>query len=71
MAWCTDIPSTPTLAANVPISGLLHRGVWKVENTEERETEEKEQERVCILASLDVSVCVTRLQTSDIPFAMT
>lgn len=26
MAWCSDIPSTPTLAANVPISGLLRRG---------------------------------------------
>ncbi|CAB1455614.1 unnamed protein product [Pleuronectes platessa] len=25
MAWRSDIPSTPTLAANVPISGLLHR----------------------------------------------
>lgn len=26
MAWRSDIPSTPTLAANVPISGLLRRG---------------------------------------------
>lgn len=48
MAWRADIPSTPTLAANVPISGLLRRGVWEVENTEEREAEEKQQGRVCV-----------------------
>ncbi|KAK5606435.1 hypothetical protein CRENBAI_021137 [Crenichthys baileyi] len=41
LAWHADIPSTPTRAANVPISGLLHRGVWEVQNTEERETAER------------------------------
>lgn len=52
MAWRADIPSTPTLAANVPISGLLRRGVWEVENIEQRETEEKEQERECVFECL-------------------
>lgn len=50
-------------------------GVWEVENMEEREAEEKKPERACIWPFLDlrvcVCVCVTRPQTSDIPFAMT
>jgi len=46
-------------------------GVWEVENTEERETVEKEQESECVYERVCVCVCVTRPQTSDIPVAMT
>lgn len=71
MAWHADIPSTPTQAANVPISGLLRRGVREVQNTEERETEEKEARgSVHLSISGFECVCVTRPQTSDIPFPM-
>ena len=48
-------------------------GVWEVENTEERETEEKERESERVYERFWMCVCVyvTRPQTSDIPFAMT
>lgn len=76
MAWRADIPSTPTLAANVPISGLLHRGVWEVENIEqnnERQRRKSKRESVYLSVCRCVCLCecVTRPQTSDIPFAMT
>lgn len=73
MAWRSDIPSTPTLAANVPISGLLRRGgsMGGGEHRRMRDRGERARQRACIRVFLDACVYVTRPQTSDIPFAMT
>lgn len=50
MAWRSDIPSTPTLAANVPISGLLRRGgcMGGGEHRRTRDRGERARERACI-----------------------
>lgn len=58
LAWHTDIPSTPTRAANVPISGLLRRGVWEVQNTEEREMAERGRGRESTFERLWMQLCI-------------
>lgn len=48
VAWCSDILSPPTLAANVPISGLLRRGgsTGGGEHRRTRDTGERDRARV-------------------------
>lgn len=48
VAWCSDILSPPTLAANVPISGLLRRGGSTGGGEHRRTRDTGEGDRACV-----------------------